>query len=161
MSEVTFRTAGEQDVKLILEFIRALAEYEHMLDQVVADPGTLRRELFERHRAEVLFAVAEGREVGFALFFHNFSTFLGRAGLYLEDLFVRPECRGRGYGRALLKELARIARERGCGRMEWWCLDWNRPSIDFYRALGAKAMDEWTTFRLTAGEIGRLAGEEH
>ena len=159
MSEVTFRTAGEQDVKLILEFIRALAEYEHMLDQVVADPETLRRELFERHRAEVLFAVAEGREVGFALFFHNFSTFLGRAGLYLEDLFVRPEYRGRGYGRALLKELARIARERGCGRMEWWCLNWNQPSIAFYRSLGAKAMDEWTVFRLTEDAMASLAEE--
>ena len=159
MSEVTFRTAGEQDVKLILEFIRALAEYEHMLDQVVADPETLRRELFERHRAEVLFAVAEGREVGFALFFHNFSTFLGRAGLYLEDLFVRPECRGRGYGRALLKELARIARERGCGRMEWWCLNWNQPSIAFYQSLGAKAMDEWTVFRLTEDAMASLAEE--
>ena len=159
MSEVTFRTAGEQDVKLILEFIRALAEYEHMLDQVVADPETLRRELFERHRAEVLFAVAEGREVGFALFFHNFSTFLGRAGLYLEDLFVRPECRGRGYGRSLLKELARIARERGCGRMEWWCLNWNQPSIAFYQSLGAKAMDEWTVFRLTEDAMASLAEE--
>ena len=159
MSEVTFRTAGEQDVKLILEFIRALAEYEHMLDQVVADPETLRRELFERHRAEVLFAVAEGREVGFVLFFHNFSTFLGRAGLYLEDLFVRPECRGRGYGRALLKELARIARERGCGRMEWWCLNWNQPSIAFYRSLGAKAMDEWTVFRLTEDAMAPLVEE--
>ena len=159
MSEVTFRTAGEQDVKLILEFIRALAEYEHMLDQVVADPETLRRELFERHRAEVLFAVAEGREVGFALFFHNFSTFLGRAGLYLEDLFVRPECRGRGYGRALLKELARIARERGCGRMEWWCLNWNQPSIAFYQSLGAKAMDEWTVFRLTEDAMAPLVEE--
>ena len=159
MSEVTFRMAGEQDVKLILEFIRALAEYEHMLDQVVADPETLRRELFERHRAEVLFAVAEGREVGFALFFHNFSTFLGRAGLYLEDLFVRPECRGRGYGRALLKELARIARARGCGRMEWWCLNWNQPSIAFYQSLGAKAMDEWTVFRLTEDAMAPLAEE--
>ena len=160
MSEVTFRMAVPGDGALILSFIRALAEYEHMLDQVVATPELLEEELFQRGRAQVLFALEDGREVGFALFFHNFSTFLGRAGLYLEDLFVRPECRGRGYGRALLKELARIARERGCGRMEWWCLDWNRPSIDFYRALGAKAMDEWTTFRLTAGEIGRLAGEE-
>ena len=161
MSEVTFRMAVPGDGALILSFIRALAEYEHMLDQVVATPELLEEEIFQRGRAQVLFALEDGREVGFALFFHNFSTFLGRAGLYLEDLFVRPECRGRGYGRALLKELARIARERGCGRMEWWCLDWNRPSIDFYRALGAKAMDEWTTFRRTAGEIGRLAGEEH
>ena len=109
MSELTFRMAEERDVPLILSFIRDLADYEQMLDQVVADPETLRRELFERHRAEVLFAVEEGREVGFALFFHNFSTFLGRAGLYLEDLFVRPECRGKGYGKAILCQLARIA----------------------------------------------------
>ena len=160
MSELTFRMAEERDVPLILSFIRDLADYEQMLDQVVADPETLRRELFERHRAEVLFAVAEGREVGFALFFHNFSTFLGRAGLYLEDLFVRPECRGKGYGKAILCQLARIALERGCGRMEWWCLDWNRPSINFYKSLGAASMDEWTVFRLTVPEMERLAAEQ-
>ena len=151
--------AAEQDIPLILEFIRDLAEYEGMLDQVVADEDLLRRELFEQHRAEVLFAVVKGQEVGFALFFHNFSTFLGRAGLYLEDLFVRPECRGKGYGKALLRQLARIARERGCGRMEWWCLNWNQPSIAFYRSLGAKAMDEWTVFRLTEDTIAPLAEE--
>lgn len=152
--------AAEQDIPLILEFIRDLAEYEGMLDQVVADEDLLRRELFEQHRAEVLFAVVKGQEVGFALFFHNFSTFLGRAGLYLEDLFVRPECRGKGYGKALLRQLARIARERGCGRMEWWCLDWNRPSIAFYQSLGARAMDEWTVYRLTAADLERLAKQE-
>ncbi len=160
MSEVAFRMAAEQDIPLILEFIRDLAEYEGMLDQVVADEDLLRRELFEQHRAEVLFAVVKGQEVGFALFFHNFSTFLGRAGLYLEDLFVRPECRGKGYGKALLRQLARIARERGCGRMEWWCLDWNRPSIAFYQSLGARAMDEWTVYRLTAADLERLAKQE-
>ena len=160
MSEVSFRMAQEQDVPLILEFIRALADYEGMLDEVVADEETLRQELFLRRRAEVLFAVVEGREVGFALFFHNFSTFLGRAGLYLEDLFVRPEYRGKGYGKAILGQLARIALERGCGRMEWWCLDWNRPSIDFYRALGARPMDEWTVYRLTAAEMEQLAQQE-
>ena len=159
MSELTFRMAQAGDVPRILEFIRALAEYEHMLDEVVADPETLRRELFEDHRAEVLFAVVEGREVGFALFFYNFSTFLGRSGLHLEDLFVWPECRGKGYGKALLCQLARIALERGCGRLEWWCLNWNRPSLDFYRSLGARAMDEWTVFRLTAPEMERLVGE--
>ena len=160
MSEVAFRMAAEQDSPLILEFIRDLAEYEGMLDQVVADEDLLRRELFEQHRAEVLFAVVKGQEVGFALFFHNFSTFLGRAGLYLEDLFVRPECRGKGDGKALLSQLARIARERGCGRMEWWCLDWNRPSIAFYQSLGARAMDEWTVYRLTAADLERLAKQE-
>ena len=160
MSEVAFRMAAEQDIPLILEFIRDLAEYEVMLDQVVADEDLLRLELFEQHRAEVLFAVVNGQEVGFALFFHNFSTFLGRAGLYLEDLFVRPECRGKGYGKALLRQLARIARERGCGRMEWWCLDWNRPSIAFYQSLGARAMDEWTVYRLTAADLERLAKQE-
>ena len=160
MSEVSFRMAREQDVPLVLEFIRALADYEGMLDEVVADEETLRQELFLRRRAEVLFAVVEGREVGFALFFHNFSTFLGRAGLYLEDLFVWPEYRGKGYGKAILGQLARIALERGCGRMEWWCLDWNRPSIDFYRALGARPMDEWTVYRLTAAEMEQLAQKE-
>ena len=160
MSEVSFRMAREQDVPLVLEFIRALADYEGMLDEVVADEETLRQELFLRRRAEVLFAVVEGREVGFALFFHNFSTFLGRAGLYLEDLFVRPEYRGKGYGKAILGQLARIALERGCGRMEWWCLDWNRPSINFYKSLGAASMDEWTVFRLTGPEMERLAAEQ-
>ena len=157
---LTFQFAEECDTPLILEFIRELADYERLLDQVVADEATLRDQLFEKRRAEVLFALEDGAEVGFALFFHNFSTFLGRAGLYLEDLFVRPECRGKGYGKAILCQLARIALERGCGRMEWWCLDWNRPSINFYKSLGAASMDEWTVFRLTGPEMERLAAEQ-
>ena len=127
--DLTFRYAAEADTPLILQFIRELAEYERMLDQVVADEATLADQLFHRKNAEVIFALENGKEVGFALFFHNFSTFLGRSGLYLEDLFVFPEHRGKGYGRAILQRLAAIAVERGCGRLEWWCLDWNRPSI--------------------------------
>ncbi len=159
MPNVAFRPAVPGDEGLILNFIRALAEYEHMEDQVVATPELLREWIFEKKKAEIIFAVAGGKEVGFALFFHNFSTFLGRAGIYLEDLFVLPEERGRGYGKALLKELARIALERGCGRLEWWCLDWNKPSIDFYtKGMGAVPMDEWTVYRLT-GETLRKAAE--
>ena len=130
MTNCTFRPAVPGDEELILSFIRALAEYEHMSDQVIATPEILREWLFEKKTAEVIFAEAEGKAVGYALFFHNFSTFLGRAGIYLEDLFVLPEERGSGYGKALLKELARITVERGCGRLEWACLDWNQPSID-------------------------------
>jgi len=158
MSNCTFRPAVPGDEELILTFIRALAEYERMADQVVATPALLREWIFEKQKAEVIFALAEGKEVGFALFFHNFSTFLGRAGLYLEDLFVLPEERGRGYGKALLSELARIALERGCGRLEWWCLDWNRPSIDFYtQKMRAVPMDEWTVYRLTGDTLERAA----
>ena len=157
--EVTFRMADRGDTPRILWFIRQLAEYEHMADQVVADEATLERQLFDEKGAEVVFALEGDREVGFALFFHNFSTFLGRRGLYLEDLYVLPECRGRGYGKALLRRLAAIAAERGCGRMEWWCLDWNRPSIDFYRSLGAAAMDEWTVYRLTGDTLQELAAQ--
>ena len=154
---VTFRFAGREDVPLILQFIKGLAAYEKMEDQVVATEELLTEWIFEKQKAEVLFAVEEGEEVGFALFFHNFSTFLGRAGLYLEDLFVKPEFRGKGYGKALLGRLAQIAKERGCGRMEWWCLDWNRPSIDFYRSLGAEPMDEWTVYRLTGDTLDHMA----
>jgi len=157
MASCTFRSAVPGDEELILSFIRALAEYEHMADQVVATPEILRECLFEKKKAEVLFAVSAGREVGFALFFHNFSTFLGRAGIYLEDLYVRPECRGRGYGKALLKKLAAIAVERGCGRLEWWCLDWNRPSIDFYLSMGAEPMSDWTVYRIAGDTLTRLA----
>ena len=135
---LTFRFAEAADTPLILNFIRALAEYEKMADLVVADEALLGDQLFQKRNAEVIFAMEEGKEVGFALFFHNFSTFLGRSGLYLEDLYVLPEFRGKGYGKALLQKLAAIAVERGCGRMEWWCLDWNQPSIDFYKALGAE-----------------------
>ena len=155
--EVTFRFAAEQDTPLILNFIKELADYERMLDQVVADEATLADQLFRKKNAEVLFALENGKEVGFALFFHNFSTFLGRSGLYLEDLYVRPEHRGKGYGRAILQKLASIAAERGCGRLEWWCLDWNRPSIDFYRSLGAEPMSDWTVYRLTGDTLKNLA----
>ena len=155
--ELTFRFAQESDTPLILWFIRALAEYEHLADQVVADEATLKDQLFRRKGAEVLFALEDGKEVGFALFFHNFSTFLGRAGLYLEDLYVLPEYRGKGYGKALFRRLAAVAVEWGCGRMEWWCLDWNTPSIGFYKALGAQAMEEWTVYRLTGKALDDLA----
>ena len=155
--DLTFRFAVEQDTPLILNFIKELADYEHMLDQVVADEATLADQLFRKQSAEVLFALEDGKEVGFALFFHNFSTFLGRSGLYLEDLFVLPEHRGKGYGKAILKELAAIALEREYGRMEWWCLDWNKPSIDFYRALGAEPMSDWTVYRLTGETLKNLA----
>ena len=149
-----FRFAVREDAERILQFIRDLAAYERMEDQVVATPQLLEQWLFDRQKAEVIFALEEGREVGFALFFHNFSTFLGRAGLYLEDLYVKPEYRGRGYGKGLLCKLGSIARERECGRLEWWCLDWNRPSIDFYRSMGAQPMTDWTVYRI-AGETLR------
>ena len=131
-----------------------------MLDEVVATEAILREWIFEKKKAEVIFACENGKEIGFALFFHNFSTFLGRAGIYLEDLYVAPEYRGKGYGKALLKKLAQIAVERGCGRLEWWCLDWNRPSIDFYRSLGAEAMDEWTVYRIAGNTLQELGGAE-
>ena len=150
------RYAEEKDAALILEFIRALAEYEKMSDEVVATEELLQEWIFEKKKAEVIFAV-EDVEVGFALFFHNFSTFVGRAGLYLEDVFVKVEHRGKGYGKALLKELARIAVERGCGRMEWVCLNWNQPSIDFYRSLGAVPMDDWTIYRVAGDTLKALA----
>lgn len=154
---LTFRYAKREDTALVLEFIKELADYEKMLDQVVADEKTLEEQLFDKHNAQVIFACEDGREVGFALFFHNFSTFLGRAGLYLEDLYVRPEYRGRGYGKAILKKLASIAVELGCGRLEWWCLDWNKPSIDFYLSLGAEPMKDWTVYRITGQTLKDLA----
>lgn len=155
--ELSFRFAGEEDAALILYFIRELARYEKMENEVTATEESLKTWIFDKKKAEVLFAVAEGREVGFALFFHNFSTFLGRAGIYLEDLFIRPEYRGRGYGKAVIKKLARIAVERGCGRLEWCCLDWNRPSIDFYLSLGAEAMEDWTVYRAAGDTLKKLA----
>lgn len=152
-----FRTAVRTDVPLILQMIRDLADYENLLDEVIADEATLEDWLFDRQRAEVIFAMVEEKEVGFALFFHNFSTFLGRSGLYLEDLYVMPEYRHQGIGTALFHELARIAVERECGRLEWWCLDWNQSSIDFYKKLGAEAMDEWIVYRLSGDTLQRLA----
>lgn len=161
MSNCTVRPAVPGDEELILSFIRGLADYENMSDQVVATPELLREWLFEKKKAEVIFALAQGKEVGFALFFHNFSTFLGRAGIYLEDLFVLPEERGNGYGKALLKELARLTLERGCGRLEWSCLDWNTPSIDFYtKGMGAVPMNQWTVYRLTGETLEKAAKQE-
>ncbi len=157
---MTFRSAERADVPLILRFIRDLAEYERMADQVVADEATLEEWLFDRQKAEVLFAVLEGREVGVARLVHNFSTFLGRAGLYLEDLFVMPEVRGPGVGKAILQRLAALAVERGCGRLEWWCLDWNEPSIAFYRSLGAEPMSDWTVYRIAGQTLRDLAEQK-
>ena len=149
--KLSFRNAERKDISLILQFVKELADYEKMLDEVVADEATLETWIFDQQKAEVIFAVENGKEVGFAVFFHNFSTFLGRSGIYLEDLYVKPEFRGKGYGKAILKKLASIAVERGCGRLEWCCLDWNKPSIDFYLSLGAEPMSDWTTYRI-AGE---------
>ena len=157
MPDLTFRSAEKKDCGLILNFINQLAIYEKMADEVVATPELLEEWIFKKARAEVIFACEDGKEVGFALFFHNFSTFLGRAGIYLEDLFVLEDYRGKGYGKALLKELARIAVDRGCGRLEWTCLDWNKPSIDFYLSLGAVPMDEWTVYRVTGDTLKNLA----
>lgn len=158
MKEIcSFRSAERRDVPLILRYIRELARYEKLEEKVVATEEILEEWLFDKEKAEVIFAVVEGKEVGFALFFHNFSTFLGRAGIYLEDLYVEPAYRGQGIGTALLKELARIAVARGCGRLEWWCLDWNQPSIEFYRALGAEAMDDWTVYRISGETLSKLA----
>lgn len=154
---LTFRFADITDCGLILDFIKELAAYEKMLHEVIATEELLKEWIFEKKKAEVIFAVKDGHEVGFALFFHNFSTFLGRAGIYLEDLFVKSEYRGLGYGKALLRQLARIAVGRGCGRLEWWCLDWNKPSIDFYLSLGATPMDDWTVYRMTGEALHELA----
>ncbi len=162
MERFQIRRATETDVPIILGLIRDLAEYERAPDAVVATEMGLREVLFgAKPSAEVLLALENGEPVGFAVYFSNFSTWLGRAGLYLEDLFVRPENRGKGYGRALLTRLAQIAKERGCGRMEWAVLDWNEPAIQFYRKLGATPMHEWTVFRLTAEEIAALAAKDH
>lgn len=158
MDNIMFRSASPEDAGKILEFIKELAIYENMLDEVVATEELLKEWIFEKKKAEVIFAMEGEVEVGFALFFHNFSTFLGRAGIYLEDLFVKPEHRGKGYGKGLLKKLAQIAVERGCGRLEWSCLDWNKPSIDFYLSMGAVPMEEWTVYRLT-GETLKKAAE--
>ena len=151
------RTASAEDCGRILQMIRALARYEKMEDQVVATEDLLREWIFEKKKAEVLFATEDGREVGFALFFHNFSTFLGRPGIYLEDLYVMPEYRGKGHGKALLKRLAQITLERGCGRLDWQCLDWNERSIAFYRSLGAEALDDWTGYRLSGKTLEEMA----
>ncbi|MCG6947989.1 MAG: GNAT family N-acetyltransferase [Acidobacteria bacterium] len=155
---IELRTATPDDVGLILDFIRQLAEYEKLSHEVVADEALLRQTLFgDRQVAEVVIASYDGEPAGFALFFHNFSTFLGRPGIYLEDLFVIPRLRGRGIGRVLLSHLAKLALERGCGRLEWWVLDWNEPAIRFYERLGAQEMDEWTVFRVTGDALEKLS----
>lgn len=155
--ELSFRYGKREDIPLILRFIKELALYENLEQEVIATEALLEEWIFDKEKAEVLFAVADSREVGFALFFHNFSTFLGRAGLYLEDLFVLPEYRGLGCGRYLLQRLAQIAVERGCGRLEWWCLDWNKPSIDFYESLGAEPMKDWTVYRIAGDTLKHMA----
>lgn len=157
MNHTEIRFANEEDLALILDFIKDLAEYEKMSDLVVADEALLREWILEKKKAEVILAMEDGKEVGFALFFHNFSTFLGRAGIYLEDLYVKPDYRGHGHGKALIKQLAAIALERGCGRLEWSCLDWNTPSIDFYLSLGARQMNEWTVYRFEGESLAALA----
>ena len=157
VENMKFRFAAKEDCGLILSFIHQLADYEKMSDQVVATEELLREWIFEKKKAEVLFVCDEEYEVGFALFFHNFSTFLGKAGIYLEDLFVLSEYRNKGYGKALLKKLAQITVERECGRLEWACLDWNQPSIDFYLSLGAKPLDDWTEYRVAGDTLTDLA----
>ena len=158
---ISIRAAREQDVPTILGFIRELAEYEKLSHEVVATESMLRQHLFgARPVAEVLIAESDAKPVGFALFFHNFSTFLGRTGIYLEDLYVQPHARGRGIGKAMLVRIGKVAVERGCGRVEWSVLDWNEPSIQFYRKLGAVPMSDWTVFRVTGDALTRLAGIE-
>ena len=157
MEEMTFRQAKAGDEALVLEFIRGIAQYEKMLDEVVATEESIREWMVEKKMVEVIFAEAEGDTVGFALYFQNFSTFVGRAGLYLEDIFVKPQYRKKGYGKAIFKKLAQIAVERGCQRFEWVCLDWNQPSIDFYRSMGAVPMDQWTIYRLSGDAIKKAA----
>jgi GNAT superfamily N-acetyltransferase len=155
-----FRFASRADVPLLLELIRELAEFEHLLDQMVATEASLAEELFGARRvAEAIIADLRGEPVGFAVFFHNFSTFVGRAGLYLEDLYVRPHARGRGVGRSLISFVAKIAVERKCGRFEWAVLDWNTRAIDFYRSLGAVAMPDWTVQRVTGAALERLGSQ--
>ncbi len=153
----TIRQAQPQDVGLILSFIKELADYERLLSEVTATEEILSKTLFVDRRAEVVIGEYEGKPVSFALFFHNFSTFLGKPGLYLEDLYVRPECRGLGLGKVMLSYLAKLAVERDCGRMEWVCLDWNESSIRFYKQLGAVPMEDWTIYRLEGDNLGKVA----
>lgn len=160
-SNLRIDPATERDIPLILKFIQALAEYERLAHECVADEAKLRETLFgPRRYAEVVIARYHDKPAGFALFFHNYSTFLARPGIYLEDLFVYPEYRGRGIGKSLMVYLAKLAVERSCGRFEWWVLDWNEPAIEFYKRLGAVPMSDWTVFRLTGKKLKRLAEEE-
>ena len=156
MPNLTFRNAVREDIPLILKFIKKLAEYEKRLNEVVAKEKDLEKWIFDKNQAEVIFALENGKEIGFALFFLSFSTYLGNVNLHLEDLFIDPEYRGRGYGKALLKKLAKIVVDRGYGRFEWTCLSWNKPSIDFYLSLGAKQKD-WNVFHLTGDELKKIS----
>lgn len=151
------RFAQEEDAGLILEFIKGLAEYENMLDEVIATEEKLLDSLFRQKAAEVIIGEYKGEAVGFVLFFHNFSTFLGQAGIYIEDLFIKPEMRGKGFGKIMLSYLGKLAKERGCGRLDWQCLNWNEPSIKFYKKMGAISLDDWITFRLTGEKLNDLA----
>lgn len=157
MSDLKIRPAVIEDTALILAFIKELAEYENLLDQVTATEEILTEWIFGKEKAEVLVGEHGGKPVGYALFFYNFSTFLGKAGIYIEDIYIRPEYRKKGYGKAFFKHIAGLCAARGCGRLEWACLDWNKPSIDFYLSLGARPMDEWTIYRLEEDEIEDLA----
>lgn len=160
MDEFIIREATIEDVPVIFDFIKGLAKYEHLEDEVSATPELLEEWIFEKKKAEVMIGEAGGRPVGFILYFYNFSTFLGRAGIYLEDLFVNPEERGKGYGKAFLKKLGKMCVERGYGRLEWACLNWNQPSIDFYLSMGAIPMDEWTVYRVTGEALKTLGSEK-
>ena len=157
--EFKIRPAEESDVKLILQFIKGLGEYEKLSHEVVATEEKLRKTLFKQKMAEVIIGEFGSEPVGFALFFYNYSTFLGQAGIYLEDLYIKPEMRGKGFGKTMLKHLAKIAVEHDCGRLEWACLDWNEPSICFYKGLGAKALDDWTVYRVTGETLVEMAKE--
>ncbi|HEX9027281.1 MAG TPA: GNAT family N-acetyltransferase [Clostridium sp.] len=159
VSNFKIRFAEKEDTKLILDFIKELANYEKLLNEVVATEEILFDSLFLQKKAEVIIGEYDGKAVGFALFFHNFSTFLGRSGIYLEDLYIKPEMRGKGLGKIFLSYLGKLALERNCGRLEWWCIDWNEPSIEFYKGMGAKAMDEWTVYRVDNVALSNLANE--
>lgn len=159
LPEFKLRFANESDIPLILNFIKELAAYEVMLDEVTATEEVLYESLFQRKAAEVIIGEYEGRPVSFALFFQNFSTFLGKPGIYLEDLYVRSELRGKGIGKIILAYLAKLTLERNCGRLEWWCLDWNESSVEFYKQMGAVPMDEWTVYRVAGGALEELANK--
>jgi len=154
---IRLRFAEEKDIALIWGFIRGLAEYEHLLDTVKIQEADIKKYVFEKKMIEVVIGEYDGTPAGFALFFHNFSTFVGKPGIFIEDIFVKPEMRGKGLGKILFSFLAHIAVERDCGRLEWSCLNWNKPSIEFYKSQGAQAMDEWTTYRITGDGIRKLA----
>ena len=155
----SFRRAERQDTPLVLSFIRKIADYEGLLNEVSATVESLEYWLFDEKKADVVFACVDGKEIGFALYFYNFSTFVGKAGIYLEDIFVDKEYRGNGYGKALFKYVASIAVRRGCGRMDWCCLDWNEPSIRFYKSMGAIPMDEWTIYRLQGEALQKFGAD--